>query len=525
MRYEEDKERYLYQYKGQILYIKKSDILHIPHISMDGIQGKGIIEYARESLGIAKAQDEFVSKYFGSGIHPSVFVQLEKVLSEDARKSLQKDFNENYGGLKKAWKAIFLSGGAKVIPAEVDAQKAQALESRIFSVVEIARWMNIPPHILRDLVNATFSNIEEQGLELVIYTLLPLATQIEQEMNISLFDNEERRKHYIKFELKAIHRGDIKTRTEFYKAMLDRGVFNADQVLELEDMNPQPDGLGKIYMTPLNMVNKKMLLSEQSLKIESKARDRIEKNPEQIVENRSAALRRRLTIAYKPKFRKYAKKLIRKEVDAVRAAAKKMLTEKGVADFSLWLNDFYREFPKEIDKLATPVISSYATDLLPIAQEEAASEIDIGPEYEDFQSRYREKLTQRHTISSREQLKSVLRKAQEAKAGELEAIEQRLDEWEEKRPDKIIIRETIQAENAFTHSAFALSGIQKIRSMAYDTSCPYCSNLDGKVIGIQQYFLTKGDFQVEGVEKPLTVSNDCRHPPYHGSCDCGISIG
>ena len=147
------------------------------------------------------------------------------------------------------------------------------------------------------------------------------------------------------------------------------------------------------------------------------------------------------------------------------------------------------------------------------------------PQYSTFQREYREYFAQRHVISSREQLKSVIRDAQKEGESEQEAIEQRLAEWEEKRPGKIVMRETVRSESAFTRSVFALCGIAKIRSIAYWDSCPYCQALDGKVIGIDEYFLPKGDFQPEGAEKPLTVSSNCSHPPYHDGCDCGIEAG
>ena len=521
-KYDEIKELYLYRLKnGQPVYFSKSQMLHIPHISLDGINGKGIVHYARESLGLAKAQEEFAETFFGSGIHAGGFVEIDRKVEEQDRKELQKDFNEMYGGLGRSWKAILLTGGAKWKPEDIDATKAQALESRQFSVVEIARWMNLPPHILRDLIRATFSNIEEQSLELVIYSLLPLATQIEQAMNIALFDDTERRTHYVKFELKGLLRGDLKTRTEFYKAMLDRGVFNADMVLELEDMNPQPNNLGQVYVLPLNMLNKETIVSGQPLLIESKNASHAEKRA---LQARGAALRRRLTIAYKPKFEQYAKQLVKKEVGAVRKAIKEMLAEHGIADFSLWLNDFYREFPKEIDRVISPTISSYATAILPMAQEEAGNEDDIGLQYSDFQRKYREAFAKRHIVSSHEQLKSVMRKAQDEGTSELEALEQRLDEWEEKRPGKIVMREAVQTENAFTRSVFALCGVMKIMSVSYDKSCPYCEALDGKVIGIDDNFLTSGEFQPDGADRPLTVPYNHKHPPYHPGCDCGIVI-
>ncbi len=98
-----------------------------------------------------------------------------------------------------------------------------------------------------------------------------------------------------------------------------------------------------------------------------------------------------------------------------------------------------------------------------------------------------------------------------------------MTEWVETRPGKITMRETVRAENAFARSVFALSGISKIRSIAYGTNCPYCQALNGKVIGIDSFFLIKGNFQPEGAEKPLTVTSNRSHPPYHDGCLPGYS--
>jgi len=507
--------------KLKYIRIPRSQMLHIPHFSFDGIEGRGVVYFARESLGIARALDEFAGAFFGNGVHPGGFVEVDPGMKEETRKELQKDFNEKYRGLGKMWKVIFLAGG-KFNPEEIDPGKAQALESRQFSIVEVARWMNLPPHILRELSRATFSNIEQQGIELVIYSLLPITTQIEQAMNIAFFDEEERRDHFIKFELKGLLRGDLKTRTEFYNAMLDRGVFNADMVLDLEDMNPQPGGLGQVFIVPLNMVNKKLIVSPQPLTIESKSRPEIESRTVQIVERRTSALRRKLTIAYKVQFDEYGKRIVKLEVDEVRSAVDSLLKKRGITDFLSWLESFYPEFSKEIDMQAAPLITSYASAVLPIAQDEVGSDSDISIQYQDFQREYREYFTDRHIKSSKGQLQAVVAGAQEAGDNEAEAVLQRLEEWEERRPDKISMRESVRAESAFARSVFGFCGIMKIKSIAFGTNCPYCSALNGKVIGINEYFLTKGDFQPDGADKPLTVTSNRSHPPYHDGCDCGI---
>ena len=507
---------------GQKEYLPAENMLHIPHISLDGITGKGIVHYARESLGIVKAQEEFAANFFGKGIKAGGFVEIDGSMEEETRKELQKDFNEKYGELGNSWKAIFLTGGAKFQQQELDAVKAQALESRQFSVVEIARWTNLPPHILRELSRATFSNIEQQGIELVTYSLLPITTQIEQEMNATFFNEKDRKIYFIKYDLKGLLRGDIEARTGFYTAMLDRGVFNADMVLDLEDMNPQPDGLGKIYMMPLNMLNKEHALSEQPLTIESESINNTIKRSSQTVQKRTAALRRKITIAYKKQFEACGKQVVTAEVQGIREAVKKMLGEKDSKEFEVWLEGFYSEFSKKVDILSTPLLSSYAETILPVALQEIGSEMDIGIQYDRFQSQYRESFVRRHIKGSQGQLRAVIEGAEEQHENVAEAVEERLGEWEEKRSGKISMRESVRAENAFTRSVFALAGITQLISVSYGKSCPYCNDLDGKIVGIDQPFLLEGLFQPEGADGPLNITSNHFHPPYHDGCDCGI---
>jgi len=535
---------------GAEILLDRRDVLLVPHVSLGGIMGKGVVAYARESLGLIKAQEQFASAFFGSGTKAGGFVQIPagQGMDEDTRHGLQADFNEKYGKLGESWKAIFLSGGAEWKPQDIDAAKAQALESRLFSVAEVSRWTGLAPHLLHDLSRATFSNIEELDLALVMFTLTPIVTQIEQAMNLTFFTDAERRQYYVKFELKGLLRGNIAARTAFYTAMIDRGVFHANNVLELEEMDLQKDGLGEVYMVSMNTANKRTLLEAPAPVIEDVSDEDDEEGeadiadeadeeeeedgeeegeasrsasisaPGRIILQHSSALRRKITLAYGRQWEAYTAQVLKEETEQLRAGVKEWLHERSAGEFVTWLENFYVGFQDRVGVLSAPLLSSYAAAILPIAQQEINSDADIAPRYEQFGQQYREAFVLRHVGQSRGQLRAA---ALEAEDAEVE-IEQLLADWEVTRPGKIVQHESIRAENAFARSVFALAGVIKIRSVAYGKSCPYCSALDGKVIGIEEAFLTAGDFQPEGAERPLTVTSTHNHPPYHGGCDCGI---
>ncbi|HUT87827.1 MAG TPA: phage portal protein [Candidatus Heimdallarchaeota archaeon] len=524
---------------GAEFLFDRRDVLLVPHVSLGGITGKGVVAYARESLGLIKAQEQFASAFFGSGTKAGGFVQIPGGMDEDTRHGLQADFNEKYGKLGESWKAIFLSGGAEWKPQDIDAVKAQALESRLFSVAEVSRWTGLAPHLLHDLSRATFSNIEELDLALVMFTLTPIVTQIEQAMNLTFFSDAERQQYYVKFELKGLLRGNIAARTAFYTAMIDRGVFHANNVLELEDMDLQEDGLGEIYIVSLNTANKRKFLEPTVPVIEDvpdeegeadiadevdeeegeeAPRSMVISAPGRVILQRSSALRRKITLAYGKQWEAYTAQVIKEETEQLRAGIKEWLHERSAGEFVTWLDNFYVGFQSRVADLSAPLLSSYAAAILPIAQQEINSDADIAPRYEQFGQQYREAFVLRHVGQSRGQLRAA---ALEAEDAEIE-IEQLLTDWEGARPGKIVQHESVRAENAFARSVFALAGVVKIRSVAYGKSCPYCSALDGRVIGIEEAFLTEGDFQPEGADRPLTVTSTYNHPPYHGGCDCGI---
>ena len=519
----EHKGWYVTEIDKKQVRIPDRKILHIPHFTYDGVTGKGVIHFAAESLGLARAQDEFASLYFGKGTHAGGFVEIAGKMDPEVRERHMADFNQKYRGLGKAFSVIWLSGGATYKPEEVDLTKAQALESRNFSVIDVARWMNVPPHILKDLSRATFSNIEHQSLELVMLTFMPLATQIEQAMNIALFDDEERREYFVKIELKGLLRGDLKARTEFYKTMLDRGVYSADEVRAFEDINPQPDGIGKVYLVPFNMQDKATLAVPQVDPGDSA--QRTERRLVLPVSRRTGALRRKVTLQYMESFTSYGTGLVGKEIKAVRDAVKAFLSKDKSTDFLAFLDEYYRDFGSLIEQAAGPLLTSYSNAIMPIAQNEVGVDLDITSDIDVFTRDYLSYLAVRHTGSSKGQLKKIVLESETQEVTAEDLVLERLDEWEEKRPGKIAMRESYRAESAFTRAVFKSIGVMKIISVAFGKSCPYCTALSGMVIGIDEVFLPAGEFQPEGADEPLIVSSARRHPPYHDGCDCGIEAG
>ena len=172
-------------------------------------------------------------------------------MSTEAIDRLRNSFNNNYSKLKGANQTAVLEEGLKYKPIQIAPDQAQWLASRQFSIEEVARIFNLPPHLLKDLTKSSFNNIEMQSQEFVSYSLMPYLTRIELEMNIKLFRRTEVGKKYVKFNVNGLLRGNIKDRSDFYSKMISSGVMSINEVRAKEDLNKIEDG--DKHFTQLNM--------------------------------------------------------------------------------------------------------------------------------------------------------------------------------------------------------------------------------------------------------------------------------
>lgn len=232
---------------------QREQILHIPGLGFDGIQGYSVVAKARESIGLGIAEEKFGAAFFGNGAVAGGVLEHPLKLSPEAFERLKKSWSETHQGADKAHKVAILEEGMKYNKTSIPPEDAQFLESRQFQVTEMARWFRIPPHLIGDMSHATFSNIEQQSLEFVVYTLMPWLKRWEQAIYQRLFvTDEERRKYFAEFLVDGLLRGDSVARAQFYTQMSMIGALSANDIRALENMNPIEGG--NQYFVQLNMV-------------------------------------------------------------------------------------------------------------------------------------------------------------------------------------------------------------------------------------------------------------------------------
>ena len=217
------------------------EILHIPALGFDGIQGYSPIAVARNAIGVAIATEEFGAKFFENDARPSGILKHPGTIKNPDK--LRDSWQSAFSGVNHGKTAV-LEEGVEYETISIPPDDAQFLDTRKFQISEIARIFRIPPHMLADLERATFSNITHQSLEFVMYSLMPWLVRLEQGFNKALFRKEERGKFFVKFSVEGLLRGDYETRMKGYAIAIQQGIMSVNEVRELEDFNPLSDEEG-----------------------------------------------------------------------------------------------------------------------------------------------------------------------------------------------------------------------------------------------------------------------------------------
>jgi HK97 family phage portal protein len=250
--------RYRYQRtSGQIVDLRQQDVFHMPGLSWDGLKGYSVIRQARETIGLGLAAEEHGARFFGQGATSSFILSTEKSLSPTAHARLVRKIKTEKSGLANAWEPWVLEEGLKPFALSMPNDDAQWLETRNHQVTDIARWFRIPPHKLAQLERATNNNIEHQALEYVQDALMGWIGRLEAAMGMQLLGREWvgfGGDLFIHFNVNALLRGDFLSRMQGFAVGRQWGWLSADDVRDLEDMNPiGADHGGDEYLRPMNM--------------------------------------------------------------------------------------------------------------------------------------------------------------------------------------------------------------------------------------------------------------------------------
>ena len=237
-------------------YLSDHEVLHIPGLGFDGLIGYSPIAMAKNAIGMSLATEEYGASFFANGATPGGVLEHPGIVKDPQR--VRESWNSVYQGTKNAHKVAVLEEGMKYQSIAISPEQAQFLETRKFQINEIARIFRVPPHMVGDLEKSSFSNIEQQSLEFVKYTLDPWVTRWEQAMQKALLLPGEKSQYSIKFNVDGLLRGDYQSRMNGYAIARQNGWMSANDIRELENMNLiSPEEGGDIYMVNGNMLKLK----------------------------------------------------------------------------------------------------------------------------------------------------------------------------------------------------------------------------------------------------------------------------
>ncbi len=242
-----------YRDRENTVILRPFDILHIPGLGFDGLVGYSPIAMAKNAIGMAIACEEYGAKFFANGAAPGGVLEHPGTIKDPAR--VRESWQSTFGGSGNANKIAVLEEGMKYTPIGIAPEQAQFLETRKFQINEIARIFRVPPHMVGDLEKSSFSNIEQQSLEFVKYTLDPWVIRWEQSIQRSLLSADEKQQYFAKFNLEGLLRGDYQSRMQGYAVGRQNGWMSANDIRELENLDriTEEEG-GDLYLINGNML-------------------------------------------------------------------------------------------------------------------------------------------------------------------------------------------------------------------------------------------------------------------------------
>lgn len=234
--------------------LRRDEVLHVPGISFDGMQGYSTVRIARSVLRAGMAQDREAERFITRGIRPPGAVKFppgKKFADEKQAIKYRDTFRRLHSQEEGSLNVLILEDGADWMQLGVDPVSAQLLESRAFSIQEVCSIYHVPPHMVGSVSKVTSwgSGIEEMTIGFVVYALLPILRRVEQEYNRKLFARD--RTLFCEHVLSGLLRGDTLKQAQAIQIYMQWGLLTVNEARRLLGWNPIPGGNVRYY--PLNM--------------------------------------------------------------------------------------------------------------------------------------------------------------------------------------------------------------------------------------------------------------------------------
>lgn len=245
----------------EVEWLPYGDVIHIKNLSHNGVMGASLLAYAKESLGMTKAAELFGARFYKNDGTSGLVAEIPGNPDPEIMRENRESY-ERWRTGQNQHRVLALKGGVKLHSMNKNPEESQAVETRTFQVGEVSRWTGVPPHLLGELSNATFSNIENLALQFAFFTMDRWFVSWQQEIDYKCLTPREQSMYLSEINLQTIVPIDSKTQSENDARDIEAGVTSADEVRLRRGMNPRADGYGDVFYAPLNKVPAGQMMSE-----------------------------------------------------------------------------------------------------------------------------------------------------------------------------------------------------------------------------------------------------------------------
>ena len=540
---------------------------HVRGLGADGYLGYSPVALAMQSIGLALAAEEYGARFFSNDARPGVVLKHPGQLkTQEAKDRLLASWRNEAGGLSNAHRTRLLEDGMDLLTIGIPPNEAQFLETRQFQTAQIASWFGVPPSIIGDMERATWSNSEQAALNFKTFCLRPWASNHEAQLVMDVLPSDGSLD--VEYLFDDFLRGDSGVRWASYEVGQRVGALSVNEIRAFEGLDPiengdehyLPSNMGRLdeegnILTPLSA---KLPIAESAEEAESaensegqgqgpRAEGRGDEeeqrtsprpspeerehgtsprpSPEGEGEKRAAIERRQVrsqarrksTVdAYRETLAEIYGRTVRKEVRDIRAQLPTI--ERSLSEFVDWLTDYYRELSPFMVRSLLPVLRALMVAIIDQAADELDKEsVGLTEAFEAWVQGYADNYAREWGNDSLAELQAAAEEALGADGDPVQAVEQHLGYWEEQKAATQSNAESVNAANAMAVAAYEGYRVERLRWRTNAGACEICSPLDGKVVGIREFFAQPGD-TLGGA----TMKKRKRHPPLHGGCNCHV---
>jgi len=353
---------------------------------------------------------------------------------------------------------------------------------------------------------------------------MPWLVRHEQEIYRDLLNPDERKNIFAKYIVEGMLRGDALSRYQSYQLAINNTILTPNEIRELEDRNPVEGG-DKLF-TPMNMMElgatpptPAPAQGSQSARNWSD-QAAIETRAQKASDDRRSLMNRNVRL-----FEDAVSRVVTRETNAIRKAAKSKLGQRSAAGFETWLEGFYKQLREWFPDYFRNIMLTYAESIMSSVADELGNEpVELNDELREWIEGYLTNFTEVYAVGGEKQLRALLAESEGDEDAETK-INARMDGWEATKAGKTGFEQAFEAGNALSIFGYAAAGVSLLQWRARGESCPLCRKMNGKRIKIGNSFFDAGDtLEADGVD-PLPIVRKIKHGPLHQACDCVTVAG